>query len=270
MRDLDFINGAAKSTKHIFAISLTIPIFMGLGAWALATGAAPSLPLYDNYLEVFGLSISVCAILALPVPYIFRWNWEAKYFGAGLLPFACGSIIGIFPTLCIVLYGSPPLIVSVVLILAQCLLIARWCNRFVKVYGEIYRDKNLFSYIYAEEPTAVFYLQQADKKVVDNILKFQQFPSSKFFIISLFAAFSLIPFATSLSRFFGVPIIHIFLAVGAMPLNLMFLGLSTKMWLVYYFYPIKIKKETKKPVYVDTSSQPEKSLRRHRIRKYDE
>lgn len=270
MRDLDCINGAAKSTKHVFAISLIIPIFMGFGAWALATGAAPSLPLHDNYLEVFGLSISVCAILALPVPYIFRWNWEAKYFGAGLLPFACGSILGIYPILCIVLYGSSPSIISAVLILAECLLIARWCNRFVKIYEDIYRDKSLFQYIYTEESTAVFYLQQADKKVVEKILKFQQFPSSKFCIISLLSAFSLIPFATSLSRFFGVPFVHIFLAVGATPLNLMFLGLSTKMWLVYYFYPMKIKKETRKLVYVDMSSQPEMSLRSYRIRKNED
>jgi hypothetical protein len=97
LRDLDCINGAAKSTKHVFAISLIIPIFMGSGAWALATGAAPHLPLHDNYLELFGLSIVVCSFMALPIPHIFRWNWETKYFGAGLIPFASGSILGIYP-----------------------------------------------------------------------------------------------------------------------------------------------------------------------------
>jgi hypothetical protein len=59
----------------------------------------------------------------------------------------------------------------------------------------------------------------------------------------------------------GIPFIHIFLAIFATPLNLMFLGLSTKGWLVFYFYPTKIKRETNKSVYVDISSQPPKCMK---------
>jgi hypothetical protein len=51
------------------------------------------------------------------------------------------------------------------------------------------------------------------------------------------------------------------LAIFATPLNLMFLGLSTKGWLVFYFYPSKIKRETNKPVYVDISSRPPKCMK---------
>jgi hypothetical protein len=240
---------------------------MGCGAWALASGAAPSLPLHNNYLEVFGLSLIACAVVAFPAPYIFRWDWEAKYFGAGLLPFASGSVLGVYPVLCIALYSSLTLPVCIALILTQGILITHWCNRFVKIYRNIYNDKTLFNYIYTEESTAVYYLQQADKKVIDKLFKFQQFPSSRFCIISLFFAFALIPFAGSLSRLTGIPFIHIFLAIGATPLNLMFLGLSTRMWLVFYFYPMKIRKETNKPVYVDMSSQPSTPLRSYRIRK---
>lgn len=267
MRDLNSINGAAKSTRHIFAISLIIPVFMGSGAWALATGAAPSLPLYENYLEVFGLSIIACSIIALPMPLIFRWNWEAKYFGAGLFPFASGSILGIYPILCITLYSSLPSLIRIAFILLEAILITQWCNRFVKAYRTIYCNKNLFNYIYTEDPTAVYYLQQADKKIISKLLKFQQFPSSKFCALALFAALSLIPFATSLSRIVGLPFIHIFLAVGATPLNLMFLGLSTKMWLAYYFYPMKISRKTKKRVYVDMSSQPLECLKPYKTHK---
>lgn len=109
MRDLDSINAAAKSTKHIFLISLVIPVFMGFGAWALATGAAPSLAFHENYLEIFGLCMAGLSFLAAPIPFIFKWNWETKYFGAGLLPFASGSILGIYPTICISLYSSMPI-----------------------------------------------------------------------------------------------------------------------------------------------------------------
>lgn len=240
---------------------------MGFGAWALATGAAPSLPPHENYLEIIGLSIVACAIFAFPIPYIFKWDWKAKYFGAGLLPFASGSILGIYPMLCIALYSSLPFTIRITLILLQSLLIIQWCNRFVKIYKIIYSNDNLFRQIYIEESTAIYYLQQADKKVIDKLLKFQQFPNSKFCAISFFAALSLLPFSTLLSRMAGLPFIHLFLAIGATPLNLMFLGLSTKMWLVYYYYPMKISKETNKPVYVDMSSHPPKSLKFHKTTK---
>ena len=260
MRDLNHINEAVKSTRYIFTISLIIPIFMGFGAWALANGAAPSLPLHDNFLEIFGLGIIASALLALPIPYIFKWNWESKYFGAGLLPFASGSILGIYPILCIALHSSLPAAISLALILVEVILIYRWCFRFIKIYRRIYLNKDLFHYIYSEESSAVYYLQQADNKVINKIFKFDQFPNSKLCILSLLAAFSLTPFATPLSKFAELPFIHIFLAIASTPLNLMFLGLSTKIWLVYYFYPMKIKKETNKPVYVDISSHPSKSL----------
>jgi hypothetical protein len=256
LRDLDSINGAAKSTGYVFAISLIISVFMGSGGWALATGAAPTLPLSENYLKVFSLSIIFFSIIAFPIPLIFKWNWEAKYFGAGLIPFASGSILGLYPIFCITLYSSLPLLIRIAFLLLEVILIIHWCNRFTKIYRRIYNEKKLYNYIYAEDSTAVYYLQQADKKIITKQFKFQQFPSLKFCALSFISAFSLIPFATSLSNIIGLPFIHIFLAIGATPLNLMFLGLSTKMWLVYYFYPMRIHKETQKRVYVDMSSQP--------------
>jgi hypothetical protein len=267
LRDLDLINIAASSTKRIFIVSLIIPIFMGCGAWALATGAAPNLPLTKNYLEIISLIIITCAIMSIPIPYIFRWNWETKYFGAGLIPFASGAIIGIYPILCIAFYSSLPSIIRITLVVLQTILINHWCTRFVNIYRKIYNNKILFYCIYKEEPTAVYYSQQADKKVINKLLKFEQFPSSKSFVLAFLCAFSLVPFATPLSKIAGIPFIHIFLAIGATPLNLMFLGLSTKMWLVYYFYPKKIIREINKQVYVDMSSRPPKflrSLRKHK------
>jgi len=204
------------------------------------------------------------AVMALPVPYIFRWNWETKYFGAGVLSFGSGSIIGIYPILCIFIYSSLPFFMRLSLVLLEFFLIAWCCSRFINIYKSIYKNKELFNYIYMEEPDAVYYLQQADKKVIEKILKFDLFPSSKFFVLSILSAFSMVPFASSISKFAGVPFTHIFLAVSATPLNLMFLGLSTKMWLVFYFYPMKIKREKNKPIYVDMSSRPIKYVSHRR------
>lgn len=242
-------------------MSLIIPLVMGCGAWALAAGAAPEQTLRENYLALLGLGIASAAIIALPVPYIFRWNWETKYFGAGMLSLSSSSIVGVYPILCIAQYSSLPKFVCLIFVSLESFLIIWWCLRFVNIYKIIYCEKKLFYSIYTEESSAVYYSQQTDKKIIEKILKFEQFPDSKYFIFSGFAAFSLIPFATSLSQFIGLPFIHIFLAVFATPLNLMFLGLTTRGWLVFYFYPMKIKRQTNKPVYVDMSSQPPQSLK---------
>jgi hypothetical protein len=234
---------------------------MGCGAWALASGAAPEEPIHENYLALFGLGIASIAIISLPIPYIFRWNWETKYFGAGILSLSSASIIGLYPILCIAQYSSLSFLVRFSLVLLEGTLIIRWCLRFAKIYKIIYDDKRLFHYIYTEDLSAVYYSQRADKKIIGRVLKFRQFPDSRYFIVSGLVAFSLMPFATPVSQFIGIPFIHIFLAVFATPLNLMFLGLSMQGWLVFYFYPMKIKNATNKPVYVDISSQPPKCLR---------
>lgn len=260
MRNLDAINAAVKSTKFLFTVSLVLPIFMGSGAWALAVNAAPRLPLRENYLETFSLGVMLLAVVALPIPYLFRWNWEAKYFGASCLSLASASIAGIYPFLCILLYGTLPLLVRLAIVIVESTLIILWCRRFVKIYQIAYADNRLFCSIYEEEPTAVYYLQIGDRKVIEELLKFKAYPSAKYFVFSLLAAFSLVPFASSVSQFIGIPFFHIFSGVCALPINLMFLGMATKGWLVYYFYPMKIRRATNKPVYVDVASQPRKSI----------
>jgi hypothetical protein len=267
LRDLDSINCAAKSTRFIFAISLIIPLVMGCGAWALAVGAAPKQALHENYLGLLGLGIASVAIIAFPIPYIFHWNWETKYFGTGMLSLSSASILGIYPILCIAQYSSLPIFARLTFVGLECILIIRWCRRFANIYRIIYSKKELFNCIYIEESSAVYYSQQADKQVIEKLLKFEQFPHSKYFILSGLTAFSLTPFATSLSKLIGVPFVHVFLAIFSIPLNLMFLGLTTRGWLVFYFYPMKIKRKTNKPIYVDISSRPPECLTSLRIHK---
>ena len=229
---------------------------MGCGAWALAIGAAPQQALGDNFLAQIGLGITIIAAIAFPVPYIFHWNWECKYFGATIFSLCSAAILGIYPILCIVQYSTLPAPARLAFFSFECILIFRWCRRFVNIYNIIYCNKKFFHSIYTEESSEVYYSQQADKKVIEKILNFEQVPHSGYFIISTLIAFLAIPFATRLSIFIGIPFTHIFLTFFSTPLNLMLLGLATKGWLVFYFYPAKIKKKTNKLVYVDISSQP--------------
>lgn len=260
MRNLDAANASIKSTKHVFIVSLIIPFGMGFGAWALAEGAAPAIPLRENYLAILALCIIALTVLSLPVPYIFRWNWETKYFGAGLLVFGSGSIIGIYPILCIAQYSSLPFLIRACIVISDGMLIVWWCARFVEIYRRIYANKKIFCYIYTEEATAVYFLQQAEKNVIEKIFRLNQFPGAKLTTIPMALALLTTPFAPSVSKITGIPFIHIFLAVSMLPVTLMFLGLSTRAWLIFYYYPAKIKKETNKPVYIDKSSPAPKQV----------
>jgi hypothetical protein len=258
VRDLEAANAVAKSTKHVFTVSLIIPLAMGFGAWALATGAAPALPLRDNYLEMLAFLIIGFTFLMLPIPYIFRWNWETKYFGAGLLAFGSGSIIGVYPILCIALYSTLPLLLRTVFVIFEGWLIVWWCLRFVRVYRLIYEDKSMFTYIYVEEEKEIYLLQQADKIIIKEKFKLDQVPGTRLTLFPMIISLAITPYAPLISEVSGIPFTHIFLAIGATPLNLLFLGLSTKAWLIFYYYASKIQKETGKAVYIDKSSPPPK------------
>jgi hypothetical protein len=209
---------------------------------------------------MLGLGLIAIAIIALPIPYIFKWDWEAKYFGAMMFSTASGSIMGVYPILCIVQYSVLPMPARLCVAILSTVSVIIWCSRLVRTYKTIYEDKRLLGCIYEEEPTAVYYLQQGDRAISERLFHVQLFPSSKSTFFCFFAAFFLIPFAPSVVTFVGLPFTHVFLAVFAAPLDLMFIGIATKMWLVYYFYPNKIRRITNKPVYVDMSSQPHRPI----------
>ncbi len=226
--------------------------------WALALGAAPELPFQENYLATIGVAISSLAIFIFPAPYLFRWNWEAKYYGSFLFPFATGLVLGVCPMLCITLYGALPLIWPATVLLLEIIAITWWSWRIVELYKGIFKSKHLFYSIYVEKEDAIYYYLQVDKAVVENTICFRISPSSIYFIPPMLLAFSILPFALSVSKFVGVPFTHIIMAIIGAPLNLLFVGICTKCWLVFYHYPKKIKKKTGKRVYVDMSSLPEK------------
>lgn len=258
MRNLDKINCAAKSTASIFSISLILPIFVGWSSWALAVGAAPALALRDNYVALFGLGVCVISFLLLPIPFAFKWDWRTSHYGAAL--FGIGSLawMGISPLLCLISLGHMAWIFRIVILIGYLVTTIAWCYKFIKIYRVIYTNSALFNTIYLEERNEVYFLQQGDRQVLTKVFKFSQFPPDWTFLLSFSIATALAFFRSEIVSFVGVPFLHIFLAVSAIPVSLAFLGLATKMWLVFYTYPRKIKALVGKTTYVDMASQPKK------------
>lgn len=258
MRNLHLVNQAAKSTAHVFTISLVIPFFLGWIVWALATGASSSAATTSRILSAIGPALSLVAIIALPLPYIFRWDWEVKYFGAATFAFASGALIGLFPIACIICYAAVEFWWKVTIVVFEIFLNIWWCSRFVSVYRKIHSCNEYCDAIYEEDSDAIYYVRQVESRILKSKLKFDEVPRDKFFLISTAAAFMLVPFAASVSKLFGIPFIHVFIAVLATPINLLFLGLGMKGVLAFYIYPSRLRRLKNKRIYIDMSSAARK------------
>jgi hypothetical protein len=253
LKDLDEINVAAKSTRSIFLISLILPVMMGFISWALVNGANTR-PDERNPVMTSVFVLIVLALTAVPISFLFKWDWRARYYGLSLFGIASVSCLGVYPLLCIVVFGHLPLVLRYSLLGAEIAVICFWCSRFIRIYDHIYRSPELFKKIYVEDQDVVYFLQQGDKKVVEHRLKFVQVPESKYFFICFIVALLLCAVGNRLSEILGVPFVHIFLAVSMAPIPVTFFGFATKMWLLFFVYPRKIKKNTGKSTYVDMVS----------------
>lgn len=256
MRNLDEINSAAKSTASIFSISLILPIFMGWLTWAMATGAAPTVALRANYLAMFGLAISAISILLFPIPFLFRWDWRACFYGSALFGLGSFAWVGITPLLCLVTLSHMAITFRILILVGYVIPTMLWCFRFIKIYRIIYANKALFQMIYTEEDDRVYFLQQGDRQVLEKVLRFSQFPPNWAFILAVSTATILAFFRLEIIDFIGVPFLQIFLTISMLPVSLAFLGLATKMWLIFFTYPRKIKTRLGKTTYVDMVSKP--------------
>jgi hypothetical protein len=139
-----------------------------------------------------------------------------------------------------------------------------WCRRFTALYKKIFNSDELRACLYQEESDAVYYLQRGDKYLLEKKYKFRQFPSGWQFVGCLLLSFLLVPFGGTASSVIGVPFANLFLLIGGFPVSLMCVGLAVRGWLVFFFYPCKIRRTTGKRVYVDMTAKPDLSLQGNR------
>jgi len=83
-------------------------------------------------------------------------------------------------------------------------------------------------------------------------------PSDLFVMICFSLSLVLVIFMGFIRAATGLPFIYTFMAVSGLPISLMCLGLATRGWLLFYFYPWKIRSVAGKSVYVDMESSPDK------------
>jgi hypothetical protein len=251
LRDLDNANPSFAQPKRMALIGAIVPVLLGVMCAVLASEATPRLPFLDNPITLFCLCLSLIALISVFIPTLFRWDWRAKFFGVSTIYLSSASLIGIVPWLCIVFYSTLQIWGKIALFAIYLGTLIWWCTRFIRHYRNIFDDRMLRDLLYLEEGDAVYYMQKTDNWILEKKLKLKQFPSNFVIVTFLFVGFLLVPFFRTLKEHTGLPFPHIFLAVATLPLTMMILGLSTRGYLVFYHYPMKIKKNTGKDVYID-------------------
>lgn len=237
------------------SLSAFIPFIMSCSAIALTVGAAPDLPFFSNPLSVFFLMLSITSLLMVVVPRLLKWGWEASYFGVSLLCVGSAAIFGGVPWLCLLFFGAQPLLVRVGLFVVYGCCLLMWCHRFVSYYRKMYSDDRTRSLIYEIDNGVPFYMQKGDKGLAER-LKFQQAPSNALFLVCMTTGVALLLFIKPVTEIIGLPFVHIFLGVAAIPIDMLALGQALRAWLIFYYYPAKMKKITGHRVYVDMGTKP--------------
>jgi hypothetical protein len=115
--------------------------------------------------------------------------------------------------------------------------------------------------LFEEDSDAIYYMRKSDNFLLEKHFKFSQMPRDRDFVLFIILALLTIPIMDAASSFIGVPFVHIFLMIAMLPVSWMSIGLAFRAYLIFYFYPMRIKKATGKSIYVDLGS-PNRSLRK--------
>jgi hypothetical protein len=255
LRDLDSINPQMVRPARLFGAGAIVPVaFSSIGS-VLAQAAAPSIPITSNPLCLLNFLVLGATICMVILSKLNNWGWNVKYFGASLFHLASVTLIFLVPCFCLLLYSTAPIFLRIFIFSACIAVHVAWCYRFLKLYKKIYHDINVVNALYQEEDDAIYYIQKFDKYLLEKKYKFEQFPKNRYFLLSILLSLAILAFVEPVKTALGLPLIHIFFLVNTLPISLMAAGLVTRSWIIFYYYPMRIRKRTSKQVYVDMGSR---------------
>jgi hypothetical protein len=135
-------------------------------------------------------------------------------------------ILGAVPWGSVLLYSKLPVVLRVVGFLL-----------YLSAYRSIFGNAINRQRIYVESDALIYYRQKTDVRILEKEMRFRQFPNTLFVFIFMFGAVLTIPYATYLKSTVGLPFTHLFLAIAAVPTDMMAIGLVTHGIIIYYVYP---------------------------------
>lgn len=251
MRDLDSINPAFMKPSKFSRVGALLLFLLACICIPLAYGPVPDVPLLQNPIVLLLIFMVAGSIVLFVIPSMSKWGWKTQYFGFTSLCIGSCSFLTIVPCLVLFLYGKGSYSLNLFVLMFYIITHVLWCRRFFVIYGHLYANEELRGIVYQEESDAVYYLQRGDKYLLENLYKFAQIPRGPYFVIFMLIAFFMIPVMDEIKHLLEIPFAHIFLIIGMLPLSWMCIGLAVRGYLIFYWYPAKVKKSTGKDVYVD-------------------
>ena len=256
MKNINISNPQFASPKNFAGMSAVISMLSGVLGLVLVMGAIPETPIERSPLGIFCCLVILFSAILIFVPKLMSWDWQSKYFGVPIFHVSMISLLGIIPLLCVVFYGRISWVLSAIILISFVILHYWWMRRFVLVYKRIFCDEGLVRLLYCEIDGGIYYMQKVDKYFIDNIFKFRQFPADRYLIVCVIVSFSMLFYVDAVTSITGLPFAYSFLAMASLPVSLAFMGLATRGWLIFYYYPNKIYRRCGKRVYVDMVNIP--------------
>jgi hypothetical protein len=250
LKNLDALNPAIASPRSFSSTAAALPFLLGILCLPLAFSAAPTLPFARNLLALLCALQSITSLFLMIVPRLFCWDWRAKFFGASSFYIGSVSVVGIVPMSSVVCFSILPIWIKSLVFIAYVAPLVWWCKRFFDHYAEIFANEISRKMLYHEDSDAIYYMQGNDDLLIKKRKALTHFPSNLFFILAFAIAIAILPFALTLVNVTGIPTIHLLLTILGLPIALMCSGFAARGFLIFYYYPYRLKQECGKDVYV--------------------
>lgn len=255
MRDFEKINLEAAFPPNLLLFGLILPpVFLGMGT-AFIEGITPTIPFLQNYLSQFLFYGLILLSIFGIVPKLFKLGWRTICGAIGMLQLSTVAFMHWVPLLSLVFFSRVPHGIGLPFLLLNIGVTWWWCRRFVRFYRFIYQTPELWQCLYEEEDDAVYYMQKGDVALFEKKIKLAQLPPNWAFVLIGAMIIPITILLPVLTRWTGLPFTHIFLSI-CLPLSLMIAGVTTRGYLIYFYYPWLIKRKTGKNVYIDMGSRP--------------
>lgn len=226
-------------------------LLCGLGVFMAHDGAMNQVAFWSNPVVLIGVGLaSYCNFIGL-VMFFGRWRWTALQMGMmGFCFIASYYSISGASLADILLYGTAPLEIKLLVFALSLSWNGYWV--YVTILGcrAIWADESLRQSVWVSYRDAVVYRQFGAKAAMERVgIKIHPNRLTMIFAFSLIAP--LVLWRQELSALFGVPFVHVFLALFGQLLMVMgWIGTVLPIMLMLY-YPLKIQRMTGKIVLLD-------------------
>ena len=226
-------------------------LFGGLGVFMAHDAAMEKVLFWSNPVVLFGIGLSFyCNLIGLAM-FFGKWRWKALQMGVigvcGIAFYYSLSVASLTSTL---LYGNAPLETTLLVAALSLIWNGYWAYLTIQGCRAIWADELLRQRVWVNYRDAVVYRQFGAKAGIEQ-LGIKIHPNN---LTMIFAIFLIAPFAywrQELSALFGVSFVHVLLALFGQLVMVLGLIVTVLSFMLMIYYPLRIKRETGKPVLLD-------------------